>query len=77
MSEYQDELRILRVERDSIAIAAANAALVYFECLDVEPNEDVCEVHLHNLKEIIRSYRMAKRLYYNWLFKGAREETEE
>lgn len=69
-----EELRTLRAERDIIAIAVANAALEYFESM----TSDEREIHLHNIGSIIKSYREAKKAYYDWIYSiSDRKEAEQ
>lgn len=61
------ELIELRTKRDSIAIIAANAAVTYFNCLDIGLTREELKPKLDNLNEIIKSYRDARKAYYNFL----------
>lgn len=62
-----NELIGLRKERDRSAVVAASAACEYFNSIDSGMTGEAIKLRLDNLKEMLRRYREASYVYYDWL----------
>ena len=73
MNDYMlEELKVLREVRDCIAIEIANAVLVYLESKTIDEHK----VHFYNLMVMSKSYREAKKAYYDRFYSHKVEGTE-